>query len=695
MKRLAALLVCLGLIASIWTLWLRATTPQGGRGVEILVRLETVYESSRRQGIPVAQLLDAYRQAGITTLGIEAKSLARLEFAGEVAVLPPAVGTTHYRVVVLGAGTPDGTDGPAPERAERLRGWLAEELGFWAPRAEILADGSFAVALPEHYPPVRKDRIVHPTEVLTAAAAADPLAAAGTRPDLVLGLSPLDIELATDHRFRIVAVLPNRPGLTAEGARFALRSLGDGTAFSGVWFDGPEALGWPDPAVMASVGERLAELSIPLVAEDGQAGLIEVAEAAGWLGIRWQPVWLRTEPERFPEVARERRATLLYLESPFFDGLGGDWLAQVTGGIRALAGALAGEGLSLGRTQPLTDFTTPPWALGLMAMGAMAGLALFLTWLFQPDRLAWLAGGAALAVGLPAAWLAAAGGPGPAITARIGLALIATMVFPLLAAWIVLRRAAEPVASGRTARIAVTIGLSVLAVGVAVAGGVLNLGLGADTGFMLHLYASVGTKLTLLLAPLVVAFLYLGLVGLYPRERESRGLLAGSAAGRALYDLARLVRERVTVGHLVLFGLLGMAGLIYVTRSGNFPIIPVAEIEAQLRTFLQQTLLVRPRTKEFLIGYPALVALIYWAGWARGRATRRWVGLFLAVAVAIGLVSAANSFTHLHVPVTISLRRAANGLLLGLPLGLAAVMTFELLTRVYNRAMDRGGNSPT
>lgn len=689
MKRLLALLVCLGLIASIWTLWLRSTRPQGGPGVEILVRLETVYESSRRHGIPVGRLLEAYRQAGVTTLGIEAKSLARLEFAGDVAVLPPGPGETLHRVVVLGDQDLVPAGAPARERAERLRTWLAEELVFWAPQAEALPDGSFRVALPAQYPPVRKDRVVHPTEVLKAAATADPLAPPDSQRDLILGLSPLDVELAREHGFNSVAVLPNRPGLTADGARFALRGLGDGSGFSGGWFDGPEALGWPDGSALSAVGERLAELGVPLVAADGQAGLTQVAEAAGWLGIRWQPVWLRTEPERFPEVARERRATLLYLESPFFDGLNNEnWLGEVTGAIRALTGALESEGLRPGQTQPLTAFAAPSGALGLMAVGVAAALALSLILLLEPSRLAGWAGAVVLALGLPAAWLAATGGGGSGLTARVLLAFAATLIFPLLGAWLALRRAAAAQPCRWRTRILQAISLTAAAVAVAVAGGVINLGLGADTGFMLHLNASVGTKVTLLLAPAAVAFLYLGMIGLYDDGRSGS---ERSIARRALSELARLMRERVTVGHVALFGLLGVIGLIYVTRSGNFPIIPVAEVEARLRAFLQQALLVRPRTKEFLIGYPALIVFLYWAAGLRGGAARRWVGLLLAVAVAIGLVSAANSFTHLHVPVTISLRRVANGLLLGVPLGLAAVPAFALLWRVYNWAVNREG----
>ena len=76
-------------------------------------------------------------------------------------------------------------------------------------------------------------------------------------------------------------------------------------------------------------------------------------------------------------------------------------------------------------------------------------------------------------------------------------------------------------------------------------------------------------------------------------------------------------------------------------------------------------MLVRPRTKEFLIGYPALIAGIAFA--LRGR--RQWAAPLIVIG-SIGLVSALNTFCHIHTPIHLSLMRVFNGAVVGILLGI-------------------------
>jgi ABC-type nitrate/sulfonate/bicarbonate transport system permease component len=95
----------------------------------------------------------------------------------------------------------------------------------------------------------------------------------------------------------------------------------------------------------------------------------------------------------------------------------------------------------------------------------------------------------------------------------------------------------------------------------------------------------------------------------------------------------------------------------------------VSPLELKFRSLLDQVL-VRPRTKEFLVGHPALiVALALWA-MARGRA---WIVPLLFVG-AIGQESLVNSFCHLHTPIALTLARTWNSLWLGSLIGLAVVL---------------------
>ena len=45
--------------------------------------------------------------------------------------------------------------------------------------------------------------------------------------------------------------------------------------------------------------------------------------------------------------------------------------------------------------------------------------------------------------------------------------------------------------------------------------------------------------------------------------------------------------------------------LMYIFRSGNY--FQLSQFEASIRLFLEDVFLIRPRFKEFLIGYPALL----------------------------------------------------------------------------------------
>src|SRR5205823_12796035 len=89
--------------------------------------------------------------------------------------------------------------------------------------------------------------------------------------------------------------------------------------------------------------------------------------------------------------------------------------------------------------------------------------------------------------------------------------------------------------------------------------------------------------------------------------------------------------------------------------------------EMSLRNMLDRYL-VRPRTKEFLIGHPALLAALLLGATRAGRGVR----LSLALIGSIGQVSMVNSFCHLHTPLLMTVTRVFNGLWLGVLIGWGA-----------------------
>jgi len=116
---------------------------------------------------------------------------------------------------------------------------------------------------------------------------------------------------------------------------------------------------------------------------------------------------------------------------------------------------------------------------------------------------------------------------------------------------------------------------------------------------------------------------------------------------------------------ILILVLLGIAAVLYVTRSGNHPLIPPFTFERRLRDWLDRTLFVRPRFKEILIGYPLL-----WLG-LRNKITwlKRYTPLILLFS-SVGPISTMNTFCHIQTPILFSILRSLYGVGLGLIIGI-------------------------
>ena len=121
--------------------------------------------------------------------------------------------------------------------------------------------------------------------------------------------------------------------------------------------------------------------------------------------------------------------------------------------------------------------------------------------------------------------------------------------------------------------------------------------------------------------------------------------------------------------------------MIYLSRTGNES-GEISGVEATMRQFLNDTMGVRPRSKEFLIGYPATILYLMYA------AKRRvlWV---LTIPLVIGQISLVNTYAHIHTPLLIALQRSLNGLILGIIVALIVVLVVKLCIRIFYWATDK------
>ncbi len=142
-------------------------------------------------------------------------------------------------------------------------------------------------------------------------------------------------------------------------------------------------------------------------------------------------------------------------------------------------------------------------------------------------------------------------------------------------------------------------------------------------------------------------------------------------------------REPVRNGHLFLGLLFSGILLVFLLRSGNDG-MSVTGLELAIRTKLDAWLVVRPRTKEFLLGHPALFLALYYG----------YKDKFLPLWVlgAVGQVSIVNTFSHIHTPVLVSLLRTVNGVWLGLAIGLLVLGCFHPLRGCLDKNKVKGND---
>ncbi|MDR1580455.1 MAG: DUF5693 family protein [Synergistaceae bacterium] len=191
---------------------------------------------------------------------------------------------------------------------------------------------------------------------------------------------------------------------------------------------------------------------------------------------------------------------------------------------------------------------------------------------------------------------------------------------------------------------------------VTVAGGIAIASFYGTTWAMLRLSPFSGVKLTLLLPPVLIAANDLKL-RIHPESPSD------------------ILRRPPLWGELVLAGGALCAAVMLTVRSDNVSFVPGWEVN--FRDFLERLMWVRPRTKEFLAGYPCMI--IYFAAERRG-----WLEHYREVfrlGASMAFSSAVNSFCHFHTILILSAIRVANGWILGIAVGLVTLVILDYAGR--------------
>ena len=203
------------------------------------------------------------------------------------------------------------------------------------------------------------------------------------------------------------------------------------------------------------------------------------------------------------------------------------------------------------------------------------------------------------------------------------------------------------------------------ATGVALLGALVVVGLMSSPLAMEEIERFRGVKAVLAVPPLVALLLYL-----FDKRYGS-----GVERPRDVF-LSPVLTYQLLAGIVIV-----AAGALLVMRSGNDSDVSPSQIELTLRHVLTSVLSVRPRFKEFLIGFPCMMLVP-----ALLPLHRRAIGWLLALGIGVGIGDVVDTFSHLHTPLAVSVLRVFNGLWVGAIIGIAIIWLYRRFARPASAA---------
>ena len=148
--------------------------------------------------------------------------------------------------------------------------------------------------------------------------------------------------------------------------------------------------------------------------------------------------------------------------------------------------------------------------------------------------------------------------------------------------------------------------------------------------------------------------------------------------------IIKLLNADIKVYWMIIFGAAAAFAGIYLIRSGN--VTEISATENLLRNTITNLMTERPRTKEFLIGWPSLILFLYYIKntdikllqWAFG------------VGSSILFASVINSFCHVFTGAEIIYTRVINGVIIGTFVCVGALIFNAVVIRIFQYFIKKG-----
>jgi len=146
----------------------------------------------------------------------------------------------------------------------------------------------------------------------------------------------------------------------------------------------------------------------------------------------------------------------------------------------------------------------------------------------------------------------------------------------------------------------------------------------------------------------------------------------------------KVLNKDIKIYFAILAGIIGVVGYVYISRTGHETNLQPSNIEMIFRNFMENELLARPRTKEFLIAFPAIFAAVF----AANKKSDFFTGIFM-LASAIGTSSVINTFSHLRTPIYLSFARTILGTGFGIIIGCVVILLMNYIYGLHKKIQER------
>ncbi|GAE92444.1 hypothetical protein JCM21714_1446 [Gracilibacillus boraciitolerans JCM 21714] len=467
-----------------------------------------------------------------------------------------------------------------------------------------------------------------------------------------LGYNQLLIEEVSNYGFEYVLRVENTELNNNETINNIIDLKNDDT--SSLLFSGGEVIGYPEKADIQTYANRLNEAGFDFYSIEFtyQDGLATLASELDYDVIRLHSMTIESDAiaesvQRAVRAVKERNIRSLFLHIPGI-GEASDRLETTEIFLNRLNSHIPPTNYHSGEPEPFQDIEIPIWSMISVLLAGIAFTYLSLevmkkTWIRITGSIVMaLLAGMYLGTGLLASLQA------------FGLAIaLLTAIYATLAA----KDGTTTMKGGIMLVYLQAIAISVI--GITIMIGVLN-GDSFITGF---------AQFRGVILVYVVPMVFLALWALWqPLNRFYHHMRSNFAA-----EMKKVVHvisnAQVKYWHLIVLSIVGIGFYYYITRTGNEGV--AADVEIIVRQRLEEWLYVRPRTKEFLIGFPLFILATY----VIGKHPR--FGKYLLIPGSIGFLSIVNTFSHLHIPIYISIIRTGYSLVIGLIIGLILIYIFK------------------